>query len=1366
MKIKVLIGLFTLLSAIAGLAEANLLVNPAFRSADGRCPDGWMLAQDGDDAVGGFVATGGVMRISESPAATCLEVCQTIDIDDQKSYWFEVDVQADELIGLANVRYSYFDEKGDEWPGPKQLFYPYYAGPQVGWKRAAVPIPAGDAGRKLVKMKIKLQVFPPRDDVRNADNAIYFRNPSVAVYSGQRNVPMNLCGPRRPTHLSADPFQNTGPRPYAVERGGVGYIDLSNTQIPYGREVLLRIKAPKGVDYAFYGSVPKTLQRLDPASDGFLHCDARQEWASETRLLFTADETVPEKFSFHVDVVAGDESTSVELPVRQIAGPTPGKLPKARRFSSYMCAPLDRFSEDAQDDPLVRKLRDYIHGLGWIATRTCDFTKFLHYRQTLWTPVAREGEGVDGTPTGTFCDEDWVSRGSDYLVGVLERNGIGEKIREAEYAMWDYEPCVLGPVTAGCFCRDCRAAFAGKIGLTEVPSSREILKRHRAAWVDFRCRQRAETARTVATAVKKINPQATFCLCSDAHAPKADDLEYRTFYGIDLPLFSAFTDVFRSMNYGKDNRVFMSLEREIRLGNRNQTFFENGWLAKPRDGKLVGLQVLAGFFAGVELPFIGSGIDLAEGTQLSALRETMRFVAETEGLWESGRLMYDEEKSRAVCLEGPGESNFYTLERETADGKRYVLALNTSAGEDVCVTITPPSTRAWQEDARTLTLAPYQYELVAFTPRKACARVLSPDGRNELRLYRNPLACEVLRDGKTVVAKSVISLRVDGRELERKNANPPKVTQAKVTGVQPSPFYKKSWIALSGNETLVDWGDWAVRLSARDDGVAYRFETKMEGKVRVDDERADVCIPDASARTWVNFTDRYACEESVAVPTSVGETFTDGEAHKMIYLPFVYRTGGTTVAVTESDVCDYPIWNLKRLSGGASTDPFVSDFSRWPLFSFRCMDGEEWTDLVACAQGGRWIRVSERTDCLVRTDGNRTYPWRVFILADSPAKLCEADIVFALARPPAADSDFSWVRPGKVAWDWWNGFDNQGRLKGCTTKTYERFIDFAAKNGVEYVILDEGWSEKLDIWRFNPKVDVPYLIDYAAKRNVGIILWMAWAQIVGDEARVAEHFGKLGAKGFKVDFMDRGDAEAERFLWTFADECAKRHLLVDYHGAHRPTGMERAYPNVLNFEGVHGLECMKWFKNEYDFMASDLASYYTRMTAGPADYTPGAMDNYPPGKYKGSSVNAGSVGTRSRQMAMMTAFFAPLQMLCDSPTKYEKNMECFRFMAETPVVWDETRGLGGDPDSFVLVARRKGEVWYVAGLSNADARIVSVDLSFLGSGEWMAETFRDAGESAERPTSYVHETVSVLGGGRRDLRMAPGGGFVMRLTKR
>ena len=645
----------------------------------------------------------------------------------------------------------------------------------------------------------------------------------------------------------------------------------------------------------------------------------------------------------------------------------------------------------------------------------------------------------------------------------------------------------------------------------------------------------------------------------------------------------------------------------------------------------------------------------------------------------------------------------------------------------------------------------------------------SPDGRSEIRLLTNPLSYEVLRDGNVVSGRAEIGMTVDGSVLSARSAKP---SYGIWSGKVESPVYKKSSVDLAGNWTFVDFGDWGVRLAARDDGVAYRFETKKSGRIRVDAEKAGIVVPDGESRCWVNFTTRFGCEETVTEALPAKDVKTDAKAQKtMAYLPFVYDAGGTTVAVTESDVCDYPIWNLVR-SENCDAVAFDPHFAGFPAEKEHAREGANWSSSIALERGGRWIRVKTHEDFLVETDGERSFPWRVFILADEPRSLCSSDAVWALARPQADDHDFSRVKPGKVAWDWWNCFDN--RLTdpangGCNTKTYERFIDFAAKTGVEYVIFDEGWSEKLDIWRFHPAVDVPYLISYANKKGVGIILWMAWAQVAGDEEHVAKHFAELGAKGFKVDFMDRGDADCERFLWKFAEECRRNRMLVDYHGAHRPAGMSRAYPNVLNYEGIHGLECMKWFAGKYDFMANDVRAFFLRMTAGPLDYTPGAMLNYPVGgSYSGAKAGAfpGSVGTRCRQMAMMAMYEAPLQMLCDSPTNYEKNMECFSFMAATPVVWADTIGLGGSPDSFAAVARRaKDGSWYAAGITDAKARGWMLDTSFLGDGEWQAETFRDATDSASAPTHYIHEDFPVKAGAKIPMSMSPGGGFVVKFTR-
>ena len=649
------------------------------------------------------------------------------------------------------------------------------------------------------------------------------------------------------------------------------------------------------------------------------------------------------------------------------------------------------------------------------------------------------------------------------------------------------------------------------------------------------------------------------------------------------------------------------------------------------------------------------------------------------------------------------------------------------------------------------------------------ATAVSPDGHNEIRFQLKPFAYEVLRDGQTLVAKTAVGMKIDGACLCQ-NAMVKEVTTKALSGCEKTEVYKKDKVCLEGQETFIDYGDFGVRLVARNDGVAYRFETKFPGEVTVNCEKAGFTLcPKAECYVNYNGSD-FKGDPLQNSWESVNEKHLAGELKvpegKIAYLPFVFKAAdGTAVCVTESDLVDYPGWNLKN--GEADKGVlFRGEFAKFPKKVAFC---EGWGNYHLDPNTRlRSQKVLEREDFLVKTKGTRTFPWRCFQIGADASKLVESDLVWALATPNKA-GDGKWIKPGKVAWDWWNAFDNLGEEQGCTTKGYERFIDFAAKNGVEYVIFDEGWSEKLNIWKYHPRVDVPHLIKYAEERGVGIILWMAWAQVVGEEEKVASYFAKLGAKGFKVDFMDRDDAACVNFLWKFADACAKEHMLVDYHGMFKPTGMERAYPNVLNFEGIHGLEQTKWYTAKWDMMASDVKSYFVRMSAGPLDYTPGAMDNYPVGPkelYKGTHTNPGSIGTRCRQMAMMTLYFAPLQMLCDSPTKYEKNLECFKFMAETPVVWDDTIGLKGDPDTMCACARRKGGAWYAAGMTNAEARDFDLCTKFLGAGEWTAEIFRDAPNADVEPAKYVHEKKVVKAGDKFAVHMAPGGGFVVKFTKK
>ena len=662
---------------------------------------------------------------------------------------------------------------------------------------------------------------------------------------------------------------------------------------------------------------------------------------------------------------------------------------------------------------------------------------------------------------------------------------------------------------------------------------------------------------------------------------------------------------------------------------------------------------------------------------------------------------------------------------------------------------------------------------------KFTASAVSPDGKNKISLSFNPLAYTVTREGKTVVAKTAIGMTINGREFAS-CAKLPEVKSGKIGGFVDAPVYKKSKVDLSANETLADFGNLAVRLVARNDGVAYRFESKMDGEIVVNGEKASFTIPSSKCRTYVNFTNRGGFWDKDRMPKpdmfqnsweSVPEEHSAGElkvpADRIGYLPFVYTLeDGTAVCVSESDLFNYPGWNFDAVTVAADSSVKVEGaFAKIPEKYIYMNWGSE--KPYSEKRGLRYERVTKRGDHLVKTEGTRTFPWRAFMLADNASELVANDLVWSLAAP--SEGDFSWVKPGKVAWDWWNAWNLQGVSfkSGCNTKSYEYYIDFAAKNGVEYVIFDEGWSQKLNIWKYNPEVDVEHLIRYAENRGVGIILWMAWAQIVGEEERVAKHFAKLGAKGFKVDFMDRDDAKCVDFLRKFAAVCAKEKMLVDYHGMFKPTGMERTYPNILNFEGVHGLEQAKWFNNGYDFPKNDVGVYFVRMSAGAMDYTPGAMDNYTPGAYKGINRNPGSVGTRCRQMAMMTMYFAPLQMLCDSPTKYEKNMDCFSFMAKTPVVWDDTVGIAGDIRNFsyAACARRKGDVWYAAGMTDSNEREVEVPTDYLDKGNWIAEIFRDHPEGNTKPTLYIHETRIVKKGDKIALKMAKGGGYVIRFNR-
>lgn len=647
------------------------------------------------------------------------------------------------------------------------------------------------------------------------------------------------------------------------------------------------------------------------------------------------------------------------------------------------------------------------------------------------------------------------------------------------------------------------------------------------------------------------------------------------------------------------------------------------------------------------------------------------------------------------------------------------------------------------------------------------ATAVSPDGKNEIRLMTEPvLSYAVYRGGVERVAPTPLSLDVEGiGKLGGAGTSILRTDAVELKGVASTPIYKKSMVDERANITTVTFnGGWKVVLAARDDGLAYRFETEFPGHVTVKDEVAGVVFPESVAAIYAGYCNDKRGDplqsswQSIYTTTDAFGVASKGET---VYLPLVAKyKDGAVMCVTESDLLDYPGWNMRRAE--VESPMLVSCMARYPV---KVRNTDHFDETVPIERPLRYRHVTERADYIAKTVGIRTYPWRVFMLASTESKLCEADIVYALATHCKL-KDTDWIKPGKVAWDWWNDWNVSGVLfkAGCNTATYEYYIDFAARFGLEYVIMDEGWSKHLDVMEVNPDTDVPHLVKYANERGVGIILWCAWPQLVGRQNEVFAKYAKMGVKGFKIDFMNRDDQVMEYYLEETARIAADWKLVLDYHGMHKPTGLSRMYPNVLNYEGVHGLEEVKW-EDGTDFPRSDLMSFYCRQSAGPMDYTPGAMVNMTKAQFRSNYSKPGSQGTRVRQMALMMLCEAPLQMLCDSPTQYLHNLECFEFMAKVPVVWDETIGLGGAMEDYVAVARRKGDVWHASAIGSWQPQKIEIDTSFLGGGKWLAEIFSDGINADRDAADYVHSTKVIMAGFKMTVELGPGGGWTARFVR-
>jgi alpha-glucosidase len=542
-----------------------------------------------------------------------------------------------------------------------------------------------------------------------------------------------------------------------------------------------------------------------------------------------------------------------------------------------------------------------------------------------------------------------------------------------------------------------------------------------------------------------------------------------------------------------------------------------------------------------------------------------------------------------------------------------------------------------------------------------------------------------------------------------------------------------------------------VTFRAYDDGVAYRFETAFADSVTIRTERAGLRVADADS-VYIALATCDAevdCFHSGFEENYVHLPVRDVPHERLAFLPVLVETQGVHLVFTESDLWDYPgLW----LRGVQGQPALAADFARYPL--------EE----QALGTEFKKSRVTKRANFIARTDGTRSFPWRVLMVAPDAASLIENDLVYRLARPLALD-DVSWIRPGKSTEEWITSrlLHNVDFVSGLNTDTYRYYIDFAAEYGLQYVMFDAGWSDNDDNTKLNPNIDVPGLIAYARTKNVGVLLWNEALALERNLEDALDRYAAWGARGIMCDFMERDDQKMVRFYERVARAAAERRLVVNFHGAFKPTGMQRAFPNLLTREGVLGHEWNMWSERATPDHA--LTVPFVRMPAGPMDWEGGSMHSGTQKTFRVVFEQPMNQGTRTQQLAQYVIYESPLQYLAGTPSDYRAAPDFTRVLAAIPTTWDETRAIDGAVGDYLVVARRSGADWYLAAMTDWTARTLEVPLAFLRAGTYAATIVSD-GMNADRYAADYRIDKQELGpGSTLTLRLAPGGGYVARLRK-
>lgn len=628
----------------------------------------------------------------------------------------------------------------------------------------------------------------------------------------------------------------------------------------------------------------------------------------------------------------------------------------------------------------------------------------------------------------------------------------------------------------------------------------------------------------------------------------------------------------------------------------------------------------------------------------------------------------------------------------------------------------------------------------------------SPDGTLKVEISTgNELAYQVMHGNDTILSHSNIALVLEDGTVVGKT---PRITgerRKKIKDNIESPFYRFKEFVATGNELdLKLKGGFGIIFRAYNEGVAYRFYTTQSSDIIIKDEQAEFNF-NKDYMAYLPYTTNDKKPMAMAFQNVYDITPLSKAQPKLAFLPVTVDCGSVKLTLLESDLEAYPGMFVQSqqgkygLKGVFAPYPAKTDFYPWRKQEY----------------------VTETTDFISRSCGSRSYPWRVLAITEKDTDMPVNNLVYALASPNRI-GDTSWIKTGKVAWDWWNDWNLKGVpfKAGINMDTYKYYIDFASRNGLEFIVLDEGWyaPKSGDMLTVIPELDLPELIAYGKSKGVEIVLWTVFNVLDSQLEAACKKYADMGIKGFKVDFLDRDDQTAVEMVYRIAEMTARYKLTLDLHGIYKPTGINRTYPHIINFESVFGMEEVKWTDIKNNMPLYDVTFPYIRMMAGPVDYTPGAMRNATKADWRAMYYTPASMGTRCHQLAAYIVHDSPFTMLCDAPTNYLNEQECVDFMASLPVEVDSTFIASGELGKYIVTVRKKDVNWYIGGMTNWDERDVQLDFSFLPEGmSYTAVLFKDGVNANKQAEDYRKETIRIDKDSRLTLHLASGGGFAMKL---